>query len=184
MTIKYSSYTNGDDTTGDGTSGNPYKTIYKATTGLTGGDEVREEKSPAVTALSGTLTYTDGSKTVSTSVDLTANLSQGDFIHKDSEPDWNAWEVDSITSTVITLYAKYSGDTETVSASKINITDLGTAAASSTKLIQPNAGGSSVSSRLKITGGWDLSTTTQDGFTYFTQTGVNRYGFGFDENGK
>ena len=41
MAENYCDYISGDDDTGDGTNGNPYKTIDKAATGLSGGDEVR-----------------------------------------------------------------------------------------------------------------------------------------------
>lgn len=34
--IKYCDYINGHDDTGDGSAGNPYKTITRASTGLTG----------------------------------------------------------------------------------------------------------------------------------------------------
>lgn len=55
MTIKYCSWTTGDDTTGTGTAANPYKTITKASTSRTAGDEVRVAKSPDPTALTGTV---------------------------------------------------------------------------------------------------------------------------------
>jgi len=184
MTIKYSSYTNGDDTTGDGTSGNPYKTINKASIGLTGGDEVREEKSPATITLSGTLSFTDNSTSITTSIDQTSVLAQYDFIKKDSDEDWRVFEVVSVTSTIITLLAVYSGTTETTVGSKISITDAGTIASASTTFQSSAVSGSSISSRLKISGGWTLGTTTQDGFTYFVQTGSGKNGYGFSNSGK
>jgi len=58
MSIKYCDYTNGDDDTGDGTSGNPYKTIQKSDNGLSGGDEIRVAKSPASSDLTGTVGFT------------------------------------------------------------------------------------------------------------------------------
>ncbi len=63
-TINYCDFINGDDGTGDGSTGNPYKTITIASTGLTGGDEVRVAKSPANTALTGTLSFTKNSTSV------------------------------------------------------------------------------------------------------------------------
>ena len=50
MTIKYCSWATGNDDTGNGSAGSPYKTITKASTSLTGGDEVRVAKSPEPTA--------------------------------------------------------------------------------------------------------------------------------------
>lgn len=54
MAIVYCSWATGDDTTGTGTAANPYKTITKASTSRTAGDEVRVAKSPDPTALTGT----------------------------------------------------------------------------------------------------------------------------------
>jgi len=80
-TIKYCDYTSGDDSTGDGSYSSPYKTITKASTGLTGGDEVRCAKSPDDTALTGTIAFTQGSTSiVGTSTLFTSELAIGDFI--------------------------------------------------------------------------------------------------------
>lgn len=185
MTIKYCDYTSGDDTTGDGSSGNPYKTIDKASTGLTGGDEVRCAKSPAHSSLSGTLTWTDGSTTVSTSQDLTGSLSAKDFVGKsNSVTSYDWWEISSINATTITLVRPFSGTSEAVASYKMGVTDTGTAASSTTVIQKSNSSGSSKASRLKISGGWDLTGPTQDGFTWFWQSGANRYGYGFSANVK
>lgn len=181
MTIKYCDYTSGDDTTGDGSAGNPYKTIDKASTGLTGGDEVRCAKSADPSSLSGTLTWTDGSTSVSTSQDLTGSLSQGYFVGKGVDL-WDWWEIDSINSTTITLYKAFSGTSEAVASKKLGTTDTGTAASSLAVVQKLNAGGSSRTSKLKVSGGWDLTGPTQDGWTWFQQTGSNRYGYGLQGN--
>jgi len=55
MTIVYWDFLNGNDTTGNGSAGNPYKTIYKASTGLSGDDEVRCAKSLATMSVEGSL---------------------------------------------------------------------------------------------------------------------------------
>ena len=181
MTIVYCDYTNGDDTTGDGSAGNPYKTIDKASTGLTGDDEVRCAKSPAPTALSGTLTFTDGSTSVATSSDLTGVLAAKDFVSLNPTGDHSGetwWEISSITSTTITLTTKYSGTGGTGTGYKLGVTDTGAAAASSTVVQQISASGSS-GHLLKVSGGWNLSgTPAQDGYTWFYQSGANKYGYG------
>ena len=87
MAIVYCDFASGNDTTGDGSASNPYKTITKASTGLSGDDEVRCAKSPAPTALDGTLTFTDGSTSVATSADLTAVLAAKDFVSLNSTGD-------------------------------------------------------------------------------------------------
>ena len=130
MTIVYCDWATGDDTTGDGSAGNPYKTITKASTGLTGGDEVRVAKSPDPTNLTGTLSFTNGSTAVTGSgTAFTTELAIGDFI-KGGDGYW--WEVVTITSdTAATLYKKYSGTTESgISSQKLGVTDTGAAASS------------------------------------------------------
>ena len=177
MTIVYCDYTAGNDDTGDGSAGDPYKTITKASTGLSGGDEVRVAKSPAHTALSGTLAWVDGSATVNTTEDLTGVLAAKDFVGKNSEGEtW--WEIASLTSSAITLVVAYRGTTATVASYKAGVTDTGSAAASSTVIQAPSASGSS-GSLIKISGGWNLSgTPAQDGHTFFWQSGANKYGYG------
>ena len=103
MTIKYCSWLTGDDTNGTGTAANPYKTITKASTGLTGGDEVRVAKSPEPTNLTGTTAWTlNGTTVTGTGTLFTTELAKGDFI---SAPDGNWYEVITIASdTSATLY--------------------------------------------------------------------------------
>jgi parallel beta-helix repeat protein len=187
--IKYCDYINGNDSTGDGSAGNPYKTITKASTGLTGGDEVRVAKSPDPTNLAGTLSFTqNNTAVVSTSAifvnavsggETDGSVRLGDFI-KGGDGNW--WEVVTVTdSTHATLYKKYSGATQSgVSSQKLGITSTGAAASSSTQVQVVSASGTS-SSKLKISGGWDLSGPTQNGQTYFRQMNATfsyRYGYG------
>lgn len=177
-TIKYCSFATGDDSTGDGSYGNPYKTIDKASTGLTGGDEVRVAKSPANTALTGTITFTLGSTGITGSGTLfTTELAVGDYIQGG---DSNWYEVVTITdNTTAALYKVYSSTTQSgVSSYKLGVTSTGAAAALTTAVQSVSASGSTAS-KLLISGGWDLSTQTQTGQTYFRQmngTFANRYG--------
>lgn len=186
-TINYCDYINGDDTNGTGAWDAPYKTITKASTGLTGGDEVRVAKSPGPTALTGTLSFTNGSKDVTGSgTAFTTELAIGDFV---LGGDGNWWEVVTITSdTAATLYKNYSGTTQSgVASQKLGVTDTGAAASSATQVQVVSSSGTS-SANLKISGGWDLSSETQTGQTFFRQlnttTFTNRFGSGLDSNGK
>ena len=186
-TIVYCDFTNGRDDTGDGSAGNPYKTIQKASTGLTGDDEVRCAKSPAPTALSGTLKFVDGSTSVATSVDLTGVLAAKDFVSLNSTGDhagetW--WEISSLTSTTITLTSKYSGTGGTGTGYKLGVTDTGAAAGYTTQVQVVSASGSS-GHLIKISGGWNLAgTPVQDGYTWFYQSGANKYGYGLQLSSK
>ncbi|NLI41157.1 MAG: hypothetical protein GX421_08275 [Caldisericales bacterium] len=109
----------------------------------------------------------------------------GDFI---SAPDGNWYEVITITSnTSATLYKKYPSATASGhSSQKLGVTDTGAATSSSTQVQVVNSSGNS-SAFLYISGGWDLSTETQTGQTWFRQmhgTFNNRYGYGLYMTGK
>ena len=186
MAIVYCSWATGDDTTGTGTAAAPYKTITKASTGLTGGDEVRVAKSPDPTALTGTTAWTlNGTTVTGTNTLFTSELAIGDFI---SAPDGNWYEVITIDSdTSATLYKKYPSATASGhSSQKLGVTDTGAAAATTTQVQVVNSSGNSTTP-LYISGGWDLSTQTQTGQTWFRQmhgTFNNRYGYGLYMTGK
>lgn len=178
--IKYCSWATGNDTTGDGSASNPYKTITKASTGLTGGDEVRVAKSPGPTNLTGTLSFTNDSTAVTgTGTAFTTELTAGDFV-LGGDGYW--WEIVTITSdTSATLYCPYSGTTQSgVASQKLGVTDTGEAAAAAT-IVQQISSSGIAPANLKISGGWDLSTETQIGQTFFRQihsTFNNRWGYG------
>ena len=180
MAIVYCSWTTGDDTYGTGTAANPYKTITKASTGLTGGDEVRVAKSPDPTAMTGTTAWELNSTTVTgTGTNFTGQLVPGDFI---SAPDGGWYEVITINSnTSATLYKPYPSATASGhSSQKLGVTDTGEAGASATQVQVVSSSGNSTST-LTISGGWDLATETQTGQTWFRQmhsTFNNRYGYG------
>ena len=186
MAIVYCSWATGDDTNGTGTAANPYKTITKASTSRTAGDEVRVAKSPDPTALTGTTAWTLNSTTVTgTGTLFKTELAIGDFI---SAPDGNWYEVITLTSdTSATLYKKYPSTSASGHASqKLGVTDTGPAAASTTQIQVVSSSGNS-SNFLYISGGWDLSTQTQTGQTWFRQmhgTFTTRNGYGLYMTGK
>jgi len=169
----YFDLASGNDTTGDGSSGNPWKTIDKCTTSRTAGDECRGAIT-AITALSGTLTFTNGSTTVNTSEDLTAVVAANDLIGKNSGLEgW--WKVASLTSSAITLSYQYWG----LSGSGSAVTGYKITPVVASEEYDVNSSGSS-GGYLNISGGWDLSTQSQDGITAFSSS----YTFGIDLNGK
>ena len=186
MAIVYCSWATGDDTTGTGTAANPFKTITKASTSRTAGDEVRVAKSPDPTALTGTTAWTlNGTTVTGTGTLFTTELAIGDFI---SAPDGKWYEVITIGSnTSATLYKQYpSASASGHSSQKLGVTDTGAAAASTTQIQVVSSSGNS-SNSLYISGGWDLSTETQTGQTWFRQmhgTFSTRNGYGLYMSGK
>lgn len=191
-TIVYCSWATGSDTTGNGSAANPYKTITKASTGLTGGDEVRVAKSPAPTAITAPLTWTDGSTTVvATGADVTGQIAVNDCIGKataggNGNPE-TYWLVASRTysggNTTITLAAKYSGSTATAASKKLGVTGTGTGS-TGVPFQSVSASGVSEESPLSISGGWNLNTASQDGETWFRQDGASLLGVGLEISSK
>jgi len=157
MAIVYMDYSFGSDDTGDGSWSSPYKTLGKATTGLAGGDEVRVAKH-GQDQLSGTLTFTNQSLTVNTSSDLRTELQQYDLIrHPADNEAW--WQVSSVTvNTIVLTYKYYGTDGSGKTGFKMRPTTV-----SPSQTIKSR--GESASNRLKISGGWDLSTQTKTGLT-------------------
>jgi len=186
MAIVYCSWATGDDDTGDGSAANPYKTITKASTSRAAGDEVRVEKSPDPTALTGTTAWTlNGTTVTGTDTLFMTELAIGDFI---SAPDGNWYEVITLTSnTSATLYKKYPSATASGhSSQKLGVTDTGAASTNTTAVQTVSSSGSAVD-YLYITGGWDLPTETQTGQTWFRQmhsTFNTRNGYGLYMTGK
>ena len=180
MAIVYCSWATGNDTTGTGTAANPYQTITKASTSRIAGDEVRVAKSPDPTALTGTTAWTlNGITVTGVGTLFTTELAIGDFI---SAPDGGWYEVITLTSnTSATLFKKYpSASASGHSSQKLGVTDTGAAAATTTQIQVVNSSGNS-SAFLYISGGWDLSTETQTGQTWFRQmhgTFNTRNGYG------
>lgn len=166
MTTVYVDLVSGDDSLGDGSAGNPWKTIAFADNGLTGGDEIRVKKTTVQTA-SDTMTWTNDSATVNTSADESGNISGGDSICKVADftgtEGW--WQVSAIDTTTITLYQPYNGTTETVTTYYLH--DAGQ------RHDTLASDGLSISNRLLCTGGWDLTGPTRDGYTYMDPGLVN-----------
>jgi len=160
MAIVYYDMVNGNNTSGNGTYSLPYKTLTKAVTGLTGGDEVRCALTTPTT-LSGTLTFTNGSVNVTTSVDLTSEVQTGDAIrHPATNEAW--WAVASVDAAKIVLNGQYWGtDGSGKTGSRMR-----TAAVTITADETVAVSGVSATNRLKISGGWNLSTQSRTGFTY------------------
>lgn len=148
-------------------AGNAWKTIEHA---LNAGDEVRIAKS-AETALTGTLTWTDGSATVSTSQDITAEVAPGDFIKKDTETIW--WEISAEAAGSLTLVTKFYG-TGGAGASSI-IAPFLTGGVAENDV----ASSGTDSSPIVFEGGYNTTSGLVDGVSFYD--GQNDTGFGFDD---
>jgi hypothetical protein len=164
MAIVYMDLDFGSDSSGDGSWSAPYKTLGKATLGLTGGDEVRVALN-GQEQLSGTLTFTNKSATVNTSVDLRTEVQAYDVIrHPATNEAW--WSVSSVTIDTIVLSKPYygtDGSGKTVFRMRPTVPDA-------YQYIKST--GVSEANRLKISGGWNLSTQTKIGLTAWRYRGI------------
>lgn len=165
----------------DGSAALPFQSSTDASQGLTGGDEVRFAESPADTALSGTLTFTENSTTLTGSgTAFTTELVIGDFVYGGDGVEYEIITISSDTAAV--LYKKYPESTQAgIACVKVGITETGAAASSSTQVQKIMSGGSLTTGYLIVSGGWDLATETQAGTTKFKQrhgTFATRNGYG------
>jgi len=167
MAIWYVDNLNGSDTTGNGTIVTPYKTILKATQIGVDNDVVRVAGS-GWTNLSGTLTFTKGSASITTSVNLTGELSPGS-IFTITDPTWGTeiwvWKVFSITATTIVVSAVTQVGNITVNAKKMtNINYYTTTASVTHDSIAKNG--------IEVQGGWINGFTEQTGLTAMVYHGT------------
>jgi hypothetical protein len=173
MAILYTNNLGGSDTTGDGTIALPYKTINKAMTVGTNGDEIRVAGS-GFTALAGTVTATATSATTwNTSVDLVGVLFPQDIITVNDAEFGDQkffYKVQTVTSTQITVDGAWNR-TPNVALTFSYITEqhYKTAATNVTFENITVTG----KTNFKITGGWTNSFTAQDGWTVMAFAGAS-----------
>lgn len=178
----YVDLVSGNDSTGTGAKDKPFLTTLKASQVWVPGDDIRIGKGPANTALSGTFAFVNGSKTVNTSVSQVGVLHAKEFLAKTAAggPGDVAefpYEVASVNAAAITLLKPYLGATETVAAKKLGTVDFN--CAEQTTICNTLGAFGRPAYPLVITGGWNLSTETQDGETWIRNSNAARNGYGF-----
>lgn len=169
----------GNDTTGNGSAGNPYSTINKALSVAADNDEVRVAGS-GFTQLSGTVSITTRAATMNTSVDLSGSIAAGDTIAIDTssidgwDKEYTLFLVLSRTSTTITLIA---GCTIPLPTGTYNIWKLDQYHYAQTTTMETINAFSANS--LLVSGGWNSTFTTQIGWTAARNTtAINANGTG------
>ncbi len=162
MAIYYVDIASGNDTTGDGSFSNPYLTCYTATRKTGGPHTIRVAKTTAPTTISSSsVTFTNNNANLATSVSLVGTIAAGDYIGKPTAAGNGAvesyYKVSSISASTIVLTSPYFGTTETLTSIK----KLNPVTITSNLFMYVDVAGSIVS------GGWTLSTQTQDGETWY-----------------
>lgn len=151
----------GSDTTGDGSPGNPYKTITKAVSVAATEDTIKVAGSEISDVAGITLTST-GTNVFTTSADPTGIISANDIIsitHPQLGADKFFYRVVSITTTNITLNETF--DFGTGLAIRKFTTPSYSSSISNVTFESPTFTGK----RLDITGGWNSDFSAQTGWT-------------------
>ena len=167
MAIWYCDNINGNDTTGDGSIGAPYKTINKAMTVGANDDEIRVAGS-TFTALSGTVTATTNSSTTwNTSVNQTGILNPGDIITVDDAEFGNQkffYKVFSVSATSIVVDGAWNRTPNVnLNFSRIPVASQQYYTTTASQTFENiNIAGKT---QFIIRGGWTNSFTAQDGWT-------------------
>lgn len=192
MTIYYLDLVNGNDSSDGLTTSTPKKTLNAITalpTAVT--DEVKVRGMDSLLTNIGNWTWTDESRVVTASGDLTASVAANDYICKTVDVSGTvvpeiykvntvvfSGGITTITLLLTTTYNAYYGTTETVATSKLV---LPTAIA--TQLINKNGFYSGTlddyANRVftKITGGWNSDYTSQSTYTFLYGTVNNLFNF-------
>lgn len=170
MAVYYTNWISGNDTTGDGTWANPYKSIWKATSTVSANfDEVRVVGSEW-TDLPGTLSFVERGTTITTSQDLTSFFPEltsvaGNnkvLITIDNEFGFykNIYTVVAVTSTTLTLVDGVCAVSGNYGVKRINTqhytwSALPTSPAGSAGYVdQINGTNLNLYTDIKVTGGW------------------------------
>lgn len=179
MAIICTDFLLGSDTTGNGSSTTPYKTIAKAFTVAIDNDEIRVAGN-GFTQMSGTGAVTVRGTTITTSVDLTGSIAVGDTIGLEADTahgfgyDKTLFVVSAITATTITIASTIYTASGTYNIWKFNGYHYTTAVTTPTQ--EPIT--SVAASILSVSGGWNSTFDTQIGMTGIRYTGGGAGGSG------
>ena len=186
----------GNDTTGDGTTALPYKSVYKAVQVAVSNDFIKVAGGQWSSTLAGTFTFTFNSNTVTTSVSQVGTVLVDDILSfEDGQFGFDKFhiKVTAVAAGTITTAVFWSGPTITTSTVKrieaYHYTQSGTTPAQfenwSTTDVQPTS-----RTGITISGGWSTDFTTQGGWTVMRRTGqaitvsnAAPFGFNFSASG-
>jgi hypothetical protein len=175
MAFIHTNFLTGNDSTGDGTTGLPYKTVYKAVQVAVSNDFIKVAGGQWSSNLTGTFTFTQGSNLVNTSVSQVGTVLVDDILSfEDGQFGFDKFhiKVTAVTASTITTCMFWSMATTTVSDVR-RIETYHYSSATSTALetwsttdVQPLG-----RTGITISGGWTNDYTAQTGWTVVRSTG-------------
>lgn len=177
MAFIHTNFLTGNDSTGNGSTSTPYKTVYKAMQVAVSNDFIKVAGGQWSSALSGDFTFTQGSNSVTTTVSQVGTVLVDDILSfEDSQFGFDKFhlKVTAVAAGSITIATFWPGETMTVTTVKristYHYSQAGTSPTAfetwSTTDIQP-AGRTGIT----ISGGWSTDFTVQDGWTVMRRTG-------------
>lgn len=177
MAFIHTNYLTGNDTTGNGSTSTPYKTVYKAMQVAASGDFIKTAGGQWA-SLSGDFTFTNNSATVTTSVSQVGTILVDDILtFEDGQFGFDKFhlKVTAVAAGNITISPFWPGPTVTSSTVKrldaYHYSQAGATPAQyelwSTTDIEPNG-----RTGITISGGWSSDFTTQNGWTVVRRTGI------------
>ncbi|MFA6065237.1 MAG: right-handed parallel beta-helix repeat-containing protein [archaeon] len=171
MAIYYVDIASGSDAAA-GTAGAPLLTVNAAVAKASGPHDIRVAKTADYVSVSSTFTWTANSVTVNTSSDVSGSIAVGSYIGKPTAAGNGAEEtfyrVNGVSPTAVTLELKYGGSTgSTSSCNKLVVVTTGAAGAHAMTL----------SNGTILSGGWNLTSQTQDGETWFKSNNARTVSF-------
>jgi hypothetical protein len=174
MAIYYSDNLLGNDTTGSGTAGSPWKSITKALTACATGDTIRVAGS-GFTAIAGTLTITSNSAIIATSVSQVGIIAVGTLISINDPILGNRTglhRVTAVTATNITVITNLQFSSGTYTGEFLTQNHYATATASQ-NLEDFNTIAAVTAQNIEIQGGWTNGFASQNGITGVSYTAVS-----------
>jgi len=175
MAFIHTNYLTGNDTTGNGSTSTPYKTVYKAMQVAASNDFIKVAGGQWSANLSGTFTFTQNSNVINTSVSQVGTVLVDDILSfEDGQFGFDKFHIKvlAVTTTTITTCMFWPMATTTVSDVRrietYHYSSSGTTLFEtwSTTDVQPNG-----RTGITISGGWSNDYTVQLGWTVIRRTG-------------
>jgi hypothetical protein len=177
MAFIHTNFLTGNDSTGDGTTALPYKTVFKALSVAASNDFIKVAGGQWSSALAGDFTFTQDSNVIQTTVSQVGTVLVDDILSfEDGQFGFDRFHIKvyAVTSTTITTSLFWMGETVTTNTvkrldayhySQLNATP-NTFETWNTTDIQPNG-----RTGITISGGWSSDYTVQNGWTVIRRTG-------------
>lgn len=182
MAFIHTNFLTGNDTTGDGSTGLPYKTVSKALTVAVSNDFIKVAGGQW-TAVSGDFTFTNSSVTVNTSTSQVGIIAVNDVLtFEDGQFGFDKFHVrvTAVAASTLTLSTAWTGPTQITSALyMINQFHYTTASGINfenwvSSNVTPNG-----RTGITVSGGWSSDYTTQNGWTMIRATQATPSGVNF-----